>query len=131
MVHGKKVSFNGSWYLKKPHFCPKCGNELESITVKKVVNSELLEAKEYDFRLRGHRGLDRIDLKGKIEFTWKELKCPSCNHKLTIDEMRQIEYENSDTERTDKINKIKVIIFKIVVIVIAVLLISFVVIENI
>lgn len=123
MIHGKKISFNGSMYLKKPHLCPKCGAQLEPIVVKKVVNSECLKDKQYDFRLRGHRGLDRIDLKGNVEFSWKMLKCPLCNHQLTIDEMQQIEYEKFNNKHSDRVEKIKVVIFMIALIIIAILLI--------
>ena len=93
MIHGKKKIVEGVFYLKKPHYCPDCKTQLEPITIKKVVNSKSPEAKQYDFSTSFRSGVFMV---GNIEFSWKELKCPSCSRQITIDDMRKFELKNMD-----------------------------------
>ena len=121
MIHGKVSSLTGTLYLKKEHKCPKCKTTMEAITVKKVVNSNSPEAKQYDFRLR--RG---VYLKGNIEFSWKELKCPACGAQFTMEQMQKIEFESLDPEqkiKQEKKEKLKVALFGLAMIAFAVIVI--------
>ena len=120
MIHGKKKSLNGSLYLKTPHFCPKCKTQMQSITVKKAVDSHSAEAKQYDFSIK--RGTHMV---GNIEFSWNELKCPYCDYQLSIDEMQKFELESMDADQLKKHErkeKIKVALFKVGFIIFALLL---------
>ena len=111
MIHGKKKSLKGILYLKKAHLCPRCNTRMRPISVKKVVNSRSKEAKKYNFHLSyGHY------MKGNIEFTWKELKCPSCGYQLNIERMQRFEEKNEDYKasvKRDKRERFKILIFKI------------------
>ena len=121
MIHGKVSSLTGTLYFKKEHKCPKCKTTMEAITVKKVVNSNSPEAKQYDFRLR--RG---VYLKGNIEFSWKELKCPACGAQFTMEQMQKIEFESLDPEqkiKQEKKEKLKVALFGLAMIAFAVIVI--------
>ena len=121
MIHGKVSSLTGTLYFKKEHKCPKCKTTMEAITVKKVVNSNSPEAKQYDFRLR--RG---VYLKGNIEFSWKELKCPACGAQFTMEQMQKIEFESLDPEqkiKQEKKEKLKVALFGLAMIVFVVIVI--------
>lgn len=121
MIHGKVSSLTGTLYLKKEHKCPKCKTTMEAITVKKVVNSNSPEAKQYDFRLR--RG---VYLKGNIEFSWKELKCPACGAQFTMEQMQKIEFESLDPEqkiKQEKKEKLKVALFGLAMIAFVVIVI--------
>lgn len=119
VIHGKKKTLNGIFYLRKPHFCPKCNTQMEPITVSKVVNSNSPEAKQYNFRIKSGTYLI-----GNIEFSWKELKCPCCDYQLTIDEMKEVELSGLDSEQQqkhEKKEKLKVILFKMGMVLFAVL----------
>lgn len=111
MIHGKKKSLNGTFYLKKPHFCPECKTKMETITVKKTVNSKSPEAEKYDFSINRGTGLV-----GNVEFSWQELKCPCCDCQMTIEEMKKFELDDMSGEQLkkyEKKEKIKVALFKI------------------
>lgn len=101
MIHGKSKSFEGMLYLKKPHFCPKCKDKLDVVTISRVVDSNSSEAKQYDFSISK---TDGTYMAGNIEFSWQELKCPSCNRQFTIAEMQRIEYESLDHQQQEKEN---------------------------
>ena len=119
-IHGKKKILNGTFYLKKPHFCPKCSTQMEPITIRKVVHSSSPEAKQYDFRIKRD-----THLVGNIEFSWKELKCPCCDCQMTIEEMKEVELSKLDSDqqqKREKKEKLKVILFKVGMILFAVLL---------
>ena len=121
MIHGKVSSLTGTLYFKKEHKCPKCKTTMEAIAVKKVVNSNSPEAKQYDFRLR--RG---VYLKGNIEFSWKELKCPACGAQFTMEQMQKIEFESLDPEqkiKQEKKEKLKVALFGLAMIAFVVIVI--------
>ena len=110
IIHGKKKILNGMFYLKKPHFCPKCNMQMEPITVRKVVNSHSHEAKKYNI----HTGRGTYPV-GNIEISWKELKCPCCDCQLTVDEMKEVEFSSLDSEQQKKQKrkeKLKVIFFE-------------------
>ena len=68
-------------FLKK-HYCPNCGNKLLRKKVSTVINSESLEAKDYDFEVAD------ITVKGDMKFTRVELYCNQCNKYYTIKEAK-------------------------------------------
>lgn len=121
MIHGKKISFKGSLYFKKAHYCPKCQTQMQVIVLKKVVNSRSQEAKQHSFQLS-----DETYLAGNVEFSWKELKCPNCCHQLTMEQMQIIESEALDHKQSakqEKKEKLKVVIFTFGLIIFALILI--------
>lgn len=121
MIHGKINSFKGNLYFKKPHNCPKCNIPMEIITIKKVLNPDSPEAKQHSFRLTYGTHLE-----GNIEFSWKELKCPTCKLQLTMDEMQKMEFEALDNKQQlsqEKREKMKVTLFAMGMIVFALILI--------
>lgn len=121
MIHGKKKSFKGSLFFKKPHYCPKCQVQMETITLKEIVNSKSPTNKQHDFRLTYGRSLI-----GNIEFSWKELKCPSCGQQLTMEEMQEIESKTLPYEQSikqEKKEKLKVVAFTVGLIAFALILI--------
>lgn len=121
MIHGKKKSFKGSLYFKKAHYCPKCQTQMQTIVLKKIIDSKAREDKQHSFRLT-----DETYLAGNVEFSWKELKCPNCCYQLTVEEMQRIESEALDYEqllKQEKKEKIKVAIFTFGVIIFALILI--------
>ena len=123
MIHGKKKSHKGALYLKKAHFCPKCKAQLEIINVKKTVNSNSPESKQYDFSIEHGTGLV-----GNIEFSWNELKCPHCDLQLTIEEMQKIELDNMDSDQLKKHErkeKLKVALFNLSLIIFVLILLFF------
>ncbi len=100
MIHGKKKSFKGSLYFKKAHYCPKCQTQMETITLKEIVNSKSQTNKQHSFRLKYGTHLE-----GNVEFSWKELKCPNCGNQLTMEEMQTIESNNLTPEQSKKQEK--------------------------
>ena len=102
MIHGKSKSLDGGSFFKKPHFCPKCKTKMEPVTIKKVVNSNSPDSKNYDFSLK--RG---ISMAGNIEFSWKELKCPKCDFQITKEEMEKVEFDSLDYAQQVKYEKMQ------------------------
>ena len=100
-VSGRVVSLDGYFYLKKPHFCPKCKTQLEPITVTKTLRTSSPEAKDFNFSSAG----GNMHLGKYAKYSWKELKCPACNHQLRIEEMKRIEFEQMDAEQLKKYEK--------------------------
>ena len=86
MKVGKKYFNNEIFYtIFKKHYCPVCRTKLFRIRVSKIINSNSLEAKNYDF------SLGDTYMIGDVEFIWKEFYCPICKKRIPIDEMKQIE----------------------------------------
>ncbi len=94
MIHGRITQYDCSFFfLKKKHFCFKCGNELERKKREIVVNSESEEAKNYDFFV-----VDTF-LKGNIMFVTYYFKCSSCGTIYEIRELKKMEKETRKRER--------------------------------
>ena len=120
MIHGKKTSFKGSLYFKKPHYCPKCQTQMQTVVCKEIVNSKSSQDTQHDFRLTHD-----THLAGNIEVSWKELKCPNCSKQLTMEEMQKIESESLSYEQSvkqERIEKLKVAAFTFGLVVIALVL---------
>lgn len=109
MIHGKKKSYNGTLYIKKTHFCPDCKTPMIPISVSKVAHNSQ-EARRYN------RGNGRnLHFAGNVEYSWYELKCPSCTRQITIEEMQKIEFEQmtDDEKKThERKEKLKIAAFK-------------------
>ena len=120
MIHGKVRLYHGARYMKKPHFCPNCKTRLEVITVSKVAkNTE--EARKYS-RSRNRS----VHFAGNVEYSWHELKCPSCSRRLTMEEIQKIEYEQMDSDARkvyERKERLKVVVFKVALFLFAALLI--------
>ena len=86
MVNGYKYKADDIFYLVKKHYCPKCGSQLKKTLVSKVVNSDSLEAKNYDF---SHHDFGRM--KGDVRFYWHNFLCADCGKQLTVNEMKRHE----------------------------------------
>lgn len=69
-------------YLKK-HYCVICGERLKLVLVSKIVNSESMEAKNYDFQL-----VDNFMI-GDVKFTWNEFECPKCGYRISIRKLKE------------------------------------------
>ncbi|MHB8961882.1 MAG: hypothetical protein ACYC5K_01880 [Saccharofermentanales bacterium] len=88
MIHGIKWNFEGTLFCKRDHFCNKCGSKLEVVRIKKVVNSESDDAKDYDFSLTD------TFLLGNVKFVSKAFKCIKCDYTVSIKEQKAIEKAN-------------------------------------
>ena len=121
MIHGKKKTFKGTFYFKKPHFCPKCQTQMETITLKETVNSKSPTNKQHSFRLNYGTHLE-----GNVEFSWKELKCPNCDYQLTMEEMQMIESKDlprKQSQKQERKEKLKVTVFTLGLITFALILV--------
>jgi len=83
-------------FIKK-HHCPKCSNKLEVKKIKRVVNSESDEAKDFDFT--SYDGFIGARLVGDVEFTWYVYHCTNCDIEITNKDMRKHERENKRPRR--------------------------------
>jgi len=77
-------------FIKK-HYCPKCSNILTTHKIKKIVNSESEEAKDFDFTS------DAIDamghLVGDVEFIRYVYRCGNCDIEIINSDMIKHERE--------------------------------------
>ena len=118
MIQGKKYYNKDLKYVTfTKHYCPYCKSKLSTCKVKKVINYNSPEAKDYDFWVgpSGHK----ILITGDLEFIWKEFECKKCNKHFTVEELQKIEgvytESTSETEDADKKWKLKCgIVFVIV-----------------
>ena len=83
MIKGYSFRIENIFQMFKKHYCPVCSDELSKRKVSEIVNSESLEAKNYDF--------DVADtfIKGNMKFTHIELYCNQCNKYYTIKEAKK------------------------------------------
>ena len=77
-------------FLKK-HYCPECSTVLKTKKIKKIVNSESEEAKDFDFSTDD--GTFQGYLVGDVEFTWYVCHCANCDIEITNKDMRKLERE--------------------------------------
>jgi predicted RNA-binding Zn-ribbon protein involved in translation (DUF1610 family) len=71
------------------HYCPNCNTLLSKTKVSKIINSQSLEAKDYDFASSGGEGY----MYGDVKFIWTEFLCHNCGKQVSINEMIKIEKE--------------------------------------
>ena len=91
MIVGKKYFNNDVFYtVFKKHYCPSCGTKLTRIKASKIVNSRSPEAENYDF------SSGDSFMVGDVELIWTEFYCPTCEKRISIDEMRRIEKEQRE-----------------------------------
>ncbi len=99
MIQGKKhINEDVVYTLFKKHYCPCCKEKLKTTTIKKIINYNAPEAKDYDFWVgpTGNRHL----VTGDMEFYIKGFKCNVCNKCFFIDEVKK-----SEKVRTETINE--------------------------
>ena len=109
MINGYKYKADDIFYLMKKHYCPKCGSRLKKSLVSKVVNSESLEAKNYDFS--NH---DFGRMKGDVKFYWHDFLCMDCGKQITVAEMKR--HEGVVTKNISFTKLMKIITWSLVVI---------------
>jgi hypothetical protein len=76
---------NVFWIYLKKHYCPKCNARLKISYDSRIVNSNSLEGKQYDFSL-----LD-TDMHGDVKFKMMRFHCPKCDSKLSFYDVRNME----------------------------------------
>ena len=97
MIHGVRYVRQDINYISQRHICPICNTSLGVIKVSKVINSNSEEVKKIPpiipRTVIGTRGLKfrNYTAVGNIKWNWKEFECPSCSHRFTVDQMKQIE----------------------------------------
>ena len=69
----------------KKHYCPKCGKELKIRQIRKIINSNSLEAKDYDF------SVGDVFFVGDVEFRIRCFHCATCQIDISFREMKKIE----------------------------------------
>ena len=75
-------------HMNDPHFCPRCGRQLE-----KVRRAEVLE-KGSELRLELNQVFDVRDNNwGRAKYRWTEFHCPGCGMRYSIDAVRKMEEE--------------------------------------
>ena len=86
MIKATKKDTGSFIYMRmQKHHCPKCGEVMKVVKIKKTVKANTKEAVNFDFSAAGH------PLAEKIKFIWFEFKCPKCEVQYTEDALRAIE----------------------------------------
>ncbi len=86
MIKAVKKDTGSFVYMKvQKHLCPKCGEQMKVIKMKKVVKARSKEASGFDMSAAGH------SLGEKVKFIWLEFKCPECEAHYTENALRKIE----------------------------------------
>ena len=86
MAYGKKFVYEDITYLRKNHFCPTCEGKVDVVSVSRVIDPKLEEAKDFDFTLG-----NGTNMVGPVEFHWKEFECRECQKHYTVRQMKKIE----------------------------------------
>ena len=73
------------FYKLKTHKCPRCNSNLKIEYKIKIINSNSVEAKNYDFQL-----VDTF-IVGDVEFRMSYLLCPECESSYSAKEIKIIE----------------------------------------
>ena len=85
------IVWNHRWLWKSypkmndPHFCARCGRELEKVRRAEVLEpgDELRQELEREYSLEGRLGCTK--------FHWTEFRCPGCGMRYSIDALREME----------------------------------------
>lgn len=92
MIHAiKTINEGGIIFMHKDHFCPNCNQLLEVAYIEKVVNSNSLEAHNYDFSMP-YRGGAFI---GNVLFRIRCFYCTSCEKAYRVKQIKEIEKESA------------------------------------
>ena len=87
--HVRRI-FRDPFYVNcKKHYCIDCNEQLIKLKISKIVNSNSLEAEDFDFYTGDSYML------GNVKFIWTEFQCPKCKRQFKIEEMKQIEKKYS------------------------------------
>lgn len=90
-IHGVKREWSHPIFCLKKHFCPLCNERLEKTKTETVVNSNVEEAKNYDF------SCGDTYLAGNIRFVRTAFCCHRCEKTYTIKELK--EHESTANKR--------------------------------
>lgn len=102
MIQGKKHIIEDVGYIFfKKHYCPYCKQKLKTSTIKKIINYNDSDAKDYDFWI-GSTG-NRHLVTGNMEFHIKGFKCSKCNKFFGVDEIKKFEGDYADSTKEDDI----------------------------
>lgn len=104
MIQGKKhINEDVGYTFFKKHYCPYCKQKLKTSTIKKIINYNSPDAKDYDFWIgpTGNRHL----VTGNMEFHIKGFKCPNCNKCFFVDEIKKAEGVCTDSTKEDIADK--------------------------
>jgi hypothetical protein len=97
MIKATKKDTGNTVYMRlKKHNCPKCGEQLKVVKLKKVVKAKSKEASNFDFS-----ACDK-SLGEKVTFIWYEFKCKSCEVRYTEEQMRAHEKALKKQEKKEK-----------------------------
>lgn len=109
LINGYKYKADDIFYLMKKHYCPKCNAKVKKTLVSKIVNSNSLEAKNYDFS-----NYDFGRMKGDVKFYWHDFLCLDCGKQITVGEMKR--YEGISSRKISFTKLMRIITWTIVAI---------------
>lgn len=102
MIQGKKyINDDVVYTLFKKHYCPYCKQKLKTSTIKKIINYNDPDAKDYDFWV-GPTGKRHL-VTGNMEFHIKGFKCPKCQKCFFVDEIKKSEGVCMNSTKEDDI----------------------------
>jgi hypothetical protein len=100
MKNKKWISKNPFFVHLKKHTCPECSEFLTVEKAVKIVNSESLEAKDYDF------SCGDSFLWGDVEFHYDVFFCGKCCKRFAIEYIKKIERtKKKDLQKKEKKNE--------------------------
>ena len=87
MINATKYTYSGNPFYThfKKHFCPKCGTKVKLGRERKIVNSRLPEAKNYDFSNCDTNWI------GNVDFRIRCFYCPNCEINISFEDMKKYE----------------------------------------
>lgn len=96
MIHGIRYVRQDVTYISKKHTCPICNAQLNVVKVSKIINSKSEEAHDLPPivpRTVIGRGVKfrNYNAVGNIKWIWKQFECPHCQHRFTVEQLKQIE----------------------------------------
>jgi hypothetical protein len=85
-MKNKSIQIDSPIYVnKKLHKCPKCHNKIIPKKIKKIINSNSIDAKNYDF------SCGDSFITGNVEFTLFIFYCENCNKEYEVKEIKKYE----------------------------------------
>ncbi len=97
MIKATKKDMGNTVYMRFiKHNCPKCGEQLKVVKLKKVVKAKSKEAANFNFSASG------ANLGEKVTFIWYEFKCKSCDVRYTEEQMKAHEKALKKQEKIEK-----------------------------
>ena len=96
MIHGIRYVRQDVTYISKKHTCPICEAQLNVVKVSKIINSKSEEAHNLPpivpQTVIGHGvKFRKYNAVGNIKWVWKQFECSNCQHRFTVEQLKQIE----------------------------------------